>query len=125
MNKKLSKELIAYIFAGVFTTGVNFAVYYLMIYINVDYKISNTVAFIVSIIFAFITNKKYVFYSEKNYLNEFIKFSAGRIFTYIFDIGMMVVLIEFLITGEYWAKIWTNIFVVVVNYFISKCWTFK
>jgi len=124
-NKKNSKELISYLVVGVLTTGINFAVYYLMIYLGIDYKISNTAAFIVSVIFAFITNKKYVFYSNKGYLKEFIKFSAGRVLTYVLDIGMMVFLVEYFHTGEYMAKIWTNILIIFANYFISKFWTFK
>lgn len=124
-NKKISTELFSYIVAGILTTLVNFLVYYVMIYFSIDYKISNTIAFIVSVIFAFIINKKYVFLSNKGYLNEFIKFSSGRLFTYILDIGFMILLIEYINVSEYMAKIWTNILVIAVNYFISKFWTFK
>lgn len=125
INKRISKELILYIIAGALTTGVNFAVYYILIYFKMDYKISNTIAFIISVIFAFIANKKYVFFSEKGYLQEFAKFSAGRLFTYVLDIGTMVILVEYFGVGEYMAKIWANIIVVFSNYFISKFWIFK
>ena len=80
MKNKVTKELAAYFAVGVLTTIVNFVVYYSMIFMGFDYKISNTAAFIVSVIFAFITNKKYVFLSDKSYFNEFIKFSLGRLF---------------------------------------------
>lgn len=125
MKNKLSKELFSYIVAGGLTTLVNFVVYYLLIYVKIDYKISNTVAFVASVIFAFIINKHYVFNSDKGYLKEFIKFSIGRAATYALDIGCMVLLIEFISVNEYVAKIWTNILVIIVNYFISKFWAFK
>jgi len=122
-NKKISKELISYIVVGVLTTLVNFVVYYIMIHFSIDYKISNTAAFIASVVFAFIANKKYVFLSDKGYLKEFIKFSSGRLFTYVLDIGCMILLIERLNVSEYMAKIWTNILVMFANYFISKFFT--
>ena len=125
MKNKVSKELAAYIIAGVLTTIVNFIVYYAMLFMDIDYKISNTAAFIISVIFAFIINKKYVFLSDKSYLKEFIKFSVGRLFTYALDIGTMIVLIEMFSVSEYMAKLWTNILVIISNYIISKFWTFK
>lgn len=124
-NKKLSKELFSYLVAGGLTTAVNFVVYYILIYLGIEYKISNTAAFVASVIFAFIVNKKYVFYSNNGFINEFIKFSLGRFATYALDIGCMILLVEFSNTGEYIAKIWTNILVIVANYFISKFWAFK
>jgi len=125
MKNIVSKELAAYFIAGVLTTLVNFIVYYAMLFIGIEYKISNTAAFIISVIFAFIVNKKYVFLSDKSYIEEFIKFSLGRVFTYVLDIGTMIVLIEVFSVSEYMAKLWTNILVMVSNYLISKFWTFK
>ena len=125
MKNKVSKELAAYFIAGVLTTLINFMVYYAMLFMGIDYKVSNTAAFIISVIFAFIVNKKYVFLSDKSYIEEFIKFSLGRVFTYVLDIGTMIVLIEVFSVSEYMAKLWTNILVMVSNYLISKFWTFK
>lgn len=125
MKNKASKELIAYFAVGVLTTIVNFVVYYVMIFADIDYRISNTAAFIISVIFAFIANKKYVFLSDKSYYGEFIKFSLGRLFTYALDIGAMIILIEVLSVSEYMSKLWTNILVMITNYLISKFWTFK
>ena len=125
MKNKVSKELAAYFIAGVLTTLINFMVYYAMLFMGIDYKVSNTAAFIISVIFAFIVNKKYVFLSDKSYIKEFIKFSLGRVFTYVLDIGTMIVLIEVFSVSEYMAKLWTNILVMVSNYLISKFWTFK
>jgi len=80
MKNKVSKELAAYFIAGVLTTLINFMVYYAMLFMGIDYKVSNTAAFIISVIFAFIVNKKYVFLSDKSYIKEFIKFSDRSVF---------------------------------------------
>lgn len=124
-NKMISKELISYLIVGILSTLINFIVYYIMFFLGIDYKVSNTAAFIISVIFAFVANKKYVFLSDNSFLKEAIKFFSGRIFIYTLDIGMMIFFIEYLNTGEYMAKIWTNIFIVFANYFLSKFWIFK
>lgn len=125
MNKKAKKEIIMYLAAGILTTIVNFAVYYALIFMRVDYKAANTAAFLVSVIFAFTVNKKYVFLSNKGIWEELTRFFAGRVFTYMLDIGTMIVLVELLGVGRYGAKVWANGVVMVSNYVISKFWIFR
>ncbi|MEL7647196.1 MAG: GtrA family protein [Sedimentibacter sp.] len=125
MNKKAKKEIIMYLAAGILTTIVNFAVYYALIFMCVDYKAANTAAFLVSVIFAFAVNKKYVFLSNKGIWEELARFFAGRVFTYLLDIGTMIVLVELLGVGRYEAKVWANGVVMVSNYVISKFWIFR
>lgn len=125
MNKKAGREIMMYLIAGILTTIVNFAVYYAMIFMHVNYKMANTAAFLVSVIFAFVVNKKYVFLSNKGIWEELARFFAGRVFTYLLDIGTMVVMVEILSVGQYGAKVWANGVVMVSNYIISKFWIFK
>lgn len=56
------REIIMYIIMGVFTTIVNIASFYILVEImNVDYKAATVAAWILSVLFAYITNKLYVF----------------------------------------------------------------
>ena len=121
----ISKEALAYIIAGALTTLINFVIYYALIYLEIDYKIATTISFIGAVLFAFISNKKFVFQSDKGYLAEFIKFMIGRGLTYLLDIGSMILMVEMLGIGEYIAKLWASILVVTSNYLISKFWTFR
>lgn len=125
MNKKISRELISYLIAGILTTLVNFFMYYILIYFQIEYKLANTAAFLISVIFAFFINKKYVFSSSKDSVHEFFKFFIGRIFTYALDIGTMIFLVELLSVGKYSSKIWANVVVMISNYLLSKFWIFK
>ncbi|WP_019228187.1 GtrA family protein [Sedimentibacter sp. B4] len=125
MNNKMSRELISYLVAGILTTLVNFLIYYVLIFFGIEYKAANTTAFLISVIFAFFINKKYVFLSNKESTKEFMKFFSGRIFTYALDIGTMMVLVELLGASLYSAKIWANAVVMVSNYLLSKFWIFK
>lgn len=124
-QRSLSAELLSYLIVGVLTTIINFAVYYFLIYIGVDYKIANTVAFAAAVLFAFISNKKYVFNSKKGVFGEFVRFMIGRGATYLLDIGTMIIQVEAMGVSEYYAKIWTGILVIAANYLISKFWTFR
>lgn len=125
MNKKISRELISYLIAGILTTLVNFLMYYILIYFNIEYKTANTAAFLISVIFAFFINKNYVFSSSKDSVREFIKFFTGRIFTYALDIGTMMFLVELFGVGKYSSKIWANVVVMISNYILSKFWIFR
>ncbi len=127
--KKMNKEVILYLFFGVLTTAVNFLVYFLVLKLSDNYVFSTTMAFIVAVIFAYVTNKKYVFEnvtsSFKKLLDEFFRFVTSRIFTYIIDVLGMILLIEYLSHGEVVSKIAVNIVVVGINYILSKIYIFK
>ncbi|WP_175425253.1 GtrA family protein, partial [Paenibacillus nuruki] len=60
MNNK--KEIISYLIFGVLTTLINIAVYFLLAnVVGMDFKVATSIAWLVSVLFAFFTNKKYVF----------------------------------------------------------------
>ncbi len=128
MNK-VNKEIITYVIFGVLTTIVNFVVYGILIVGNIDYRISTTIAFIISILFAYITNKIYVF-NSKTYgtietIVEFIKFLLSRVITYIVDIFGLIILIEIVQIDSMVSKVIINIVVIILNYILSKIIVFQ
>lgn len=127
MEKKLNKDFIEinlYLIFGVLTTIINIAVYEALCYFNVDYKIANTIAFIVAVIFAYVTNKLIVFKKRsenfKALLYEGFKFFTSRIFTYIIELMMLMVLVDFINFNKSISKWIVTIIVVILNYFLSK-----
>lgn len=124
MKKNNIKEVNLYIIVGVLTTLINFIVFNIALYLNINYKISNTVAFIFSIVFAYIANKIFVFKSKTlgfmELLIEFIKFVSSRLLTYIFELGSLIVCVEKLCLGKNISKIIISIIVVILNYILSK-----
>lgn len=121
-------QIIKYIIMGMLTTIINIISFYFFDKIF-SYQIANTIAFILSIIFAYITNKTYVFQSENYKLRELIReisiFFLSRGLVYILDIFLMICLIEVLNINKLFSKVVTNIFVIVINYIISKYIIFK
>ncbi|EGR8734575.1 GtrA family protein, partial [Listeria monocytogenes] len=84
---------------------------------------------VASVLFAYFSNKKYVFESYtptwKERAREVTSFFGFRFLTYLVDILVMILLIEVLSINELWAKIWTNVIVLVLNYVFSKWIIFK
>lgn len=124
------KEIILYGFFGICTTIVNITVYFLCVRIlEIYYLIGNIIAWILSVLFAFFTNKKYVFQSEKktkeDYRNEIFSFFIWRIFSFFIDMVIMFVMVDLLVFPDGIIKILSNIIVILINYFASKCFIFK
>jgi len=128
MNKR--KEMITYLVFGVLTTIVNIVTYVLIAKLmNLDYKLATTIAWVVSVVFAFITNKIYVFNSKgmaaHTLVREFSSFVFFRVLTYLIDLGMMIILVEWTQMNDIIAKIVANIIVVIINYIASKYVIFR
>ncbi len=124
------KNLILYAFFGVCTTAVN-VVTYNIIYnrLQISNVISTIIAWVVAVIFAFITNKLFVFdsksfvWSKLRY--ELVTFLTCRILTGVLDVGIMFVAVDFMNwNGTVW-KIISNVLVIILNYVASKLVIFK
>ena len=129
LKKILTKEVILYIVFGVFTTVVNLASFYVMNSIlNWNENISNFIAILLAVIFAYITNKDLVFHSEadsfKERIIEFCKFMLGRAFTMVVEFVGGLILFELPIPNII-TKMGLTIIVIILNFFISKFFAFK
>ncbi|MBC1455699.1 cell wall teichoic acid glycosylation protein GtcA [Listeria welshimeri] len=123
-------SILMYLIMGGFTTLINIVTFWLCTdLLNWDYRIANTIAWVASVLFAYFSNKKYVFESYtptwKEKAREVSSFFGFRFLTYIVDFLVMILLISGLEINELWAKIWTNIIVLVLNYVFSKWIIFK
>lgn len=121
-------KIFNYLVIGFFTTVINISIYSILVMININYMISNLVAFCISILFAYITNKKWVFNnSNENEIDakELTKFFLSRVATLIMESTMLYVCINLFMLNQYSIKIITNIIVIVVNYILSKYIVFE
>ena len=121
------KEQILYLIFGVLTTLANILVYAIMTDIfNFNYMFANICAWFFSVMFAYITNRKYVFESPNmGILEEMIKFFTSRVFTGILDMILMFVMVTNLYINDTIIKILVNVIVIVLNYILSKKLVFK
>lgn len=125
------KEIFDYLFFGGLVTIVNFISYYIPAnIIGVDKIVSNLIAFIISVIFAYVVNKEYVFETKwegiQNVFKEFSSFVISRIGTGLLcDILIFAFMINILNINDVISKIFTQILVVILNYIIGKWFVFK
>ena len=124
---KTYKMPLLYIFFGGLTTLVNIIVYFLCYDIaKLTNVLSTIIAWLLSVIFAFITNKIYVFESHsKSVLYELSTFFACRLGTGILDLGIMFFTVDILHWNALLMKILSNILVIILNYVLSKVIIFK
>ena len=123
------REVLLYLLFGGLTTLINIIAFYFLRKVSVSLYTSNVVAWILSVLFAFVTNKVFVFESKNQKLKENIKevvsFFAFRILSLIFDMAFMYVLVKLLTANEMISKVVSNIFVIILNYLFSKLFIFK
>ena len=126
-NKGFKYELIAYIIFGILTTVVDWVVYYILSGLGVNYIINSIISWTVAVLFAFITNKLFVFDSKrlKNIFRELVLFVLSRLSTLVINLAGMYVVISLLKLNEFISKAILSILVVILNYIFSKLFIFK
>ncbi|MEE0902291.1 MAG: GtrA family protein [Methanobrevibacter sp.] len=124
---KIEKELILYVVFGALTTLVNIVIYYIFAkFFGINYLISNVIAWIISVLLAYVTNRIWVFESKNtNIIKELTLFFMGRLFSGVVDTGLMYLFIDLLSIGDLISKIIIQIIVIISNYVISKIIVFK
>lgn len=130
IKKLISKETILYIIFGVLTTIVNLISYYLFSnIISINYLISNTISWIISVSFAYITNKFYVFNSKDKskdiIIKEFIKFVNCRLTSGIIEMILLFLLVDIIKVNDVISKLVIGVIVVILNFIFSKLFVFK
>ena len=125
-------EIINYLIVGFLTTVISLAVYYLCVFTflnpndNIELQIANVISWICGVIFAYFTNRKFVFESkEENKIKEASKFVSSRIATLLIDMAIMGIGVSLLHFNDKIIKIFSQIVIIVLNYVFSKLIIFK
>ncbi len=124
------RSVILYLFFGGCTTVINIVCYTTLYhYCAVSNAASTAVAWLAAVIFAFITNKTFVFQSKQTQLKkqvlEFISFFGCRILTGILDVAIMVLAVDVMHWNNLVWKFISNVIVTILNYIVSKLLVFK
>lgn len=119
------REIIRYLFFGVCTTVLNMVLYYLFYErMGVANSISVVISNLLCILFAYITNRKWVFQNKaegaKAIKKEMTTFFLARVGTLVIDWAFMVVTVDYLLQNGSLMKLVANIIVVILNYLASK-----
>ena len=124
------KQTILYLIFGVLSTIVNILTYaFCTRNLNIEFLISNWIAWIVAVLFAYITNKFFVFESKETNIKFLIKelssFVSCRLLSGIIEMILMYTMISLMSLNDFIVKIITNVVVVILNFIFSKIIIFK
>jgi len=129
IKKFLNRETVSYLFFGVLTTLVGFGTYWLFSEAGFAVAAANTLSSAIAILFAFFTNKAFVFDSKvwklKTVSRELLSFVAGRLLTYFMETGLLMLLVDYFGLPNLYCKAGTMVLVTVGNYIISKFAVFR
>lgn len=126
-----NKELISYIFWGGMTTLVSYLVLIPCVeLLKIDETVSNVISWIISVAFAYVVNKLFVFESKsweaKLVFREAWQFVSARLVSLLIaDILIFKLLVDVFDFNYIWVKLFTNVLVVIMNYVFSKLVIFK
>ena len=123
-------DILAYLFFGVLTTVVNYLIYlpcYNMLHLSAS--VSNVIAWIFAVVFAYLTNKPFVFgshdWSAKTVIPEFGKFVGGRVASGLMETVIIFLTVDLLHWDGNIMKLVTSVLVVILNYITSKFIAFR
>lgn len=123
-------SLIMYGVFGILTTAINIAAYYACYYVlTIPNMASTAAAWFLAVIFAFYTNKIWVFDSKsfemKILTHELLSFFSCRILTGLLDMLIMYIAVDLMMWNELLWKLISNVFVIILNFIASKLIIFK
>ena len=123
-------DVLSYLFFGVLTTVVNYLIY-LPVYnfCGLSAALSNMIAWVGAVIFAFLTNKPFVFHSHdwsaKTVVPELTKFVSCRIASGVLETVILFLAVDCMNwNGNIW-KLVTQVLVIIINYVGSKLLVFR
>ena len=123
-------DILSYLFFGALTTLVNYLVYFPCYnFLHLSPVVSNVIAWVVAVAFAYLTNKPFVFkshdWSMKTVVPELTKFVGCRVGSGLLETALLFLTVDLLHWNGNLMKLFTSVLVVVLNYVASKLFVFK
>lgn len=127
---KKYKDILLYGIFGVLTTVVNIVTYWVAAHpLGLSVMVSTVIAWIVAVLFAYVTNRKWVFHSQaegtKEIVQEIASFFTCRLATGVVDWTCMFIFVDLLYFNDVIIKAAANVLVIILNYVASKLVIFK
>lgn len=127
---KKYRDFFVYMIFGAMATIINAGLYALFFQIIQISNVSSTIiAWVITLIFAFFTNKFFVYRSNekrvKYVIKEFYQFFLCRVLSGIFDVIFMFITVDILSLYPILMKLIAALFVGLINYFGGKLIIFK
>lgn len=127
------REIIIYLIVGVLTTIVSWGACFIVEWLFLDPDISwqndiiNTIGWVAGVLFAYPTNRRFVFRSRNPHImREFCGFAVSRVSTWLLDVVIMRITVNVLGLNYWIAKLFiSSVLVMIANYVFSKVLVFR
>lgn len=124
IQNKTMREGIAYLIFGVLTTLVDYVISNALFYAaHMSSVLSQTIGWVAAVLFAFVTNKWWVFNSHtlvpSEVWKEFVSFVLCRVATFLFNLAAIFVMVDILDMEFFICKLLISVVVVILNYVFS------
>lgn len=124
------QELVSYFIFGAISFMLNIVIYFMSVrYLRFHYLAANIFAWIISVVFSFVSNKLLVFQNYAGTWTEWMKqgmmFLSARLITGAVDMLGMFIMVDVVCIEQLLSKITMNIIVIIINYGLSKLWIFR
>jgi len=117
-------ELVTYVIFGGLTTVVDWGISFVLYQTDMNTHVVNVIAWTAAVLFAFVTNKIWVFRSQtkaaSRVLGELITFAGGRVLSLGGQELLFVLTVDILDWNRSLVKIPVAVLVVIINYFLTK-----
>ena len=119
-------DILAYLFFGVLTTAISWVSFYLFHYpLGINELLSNILSWIAAVLFAFLTNRIWVFSEKKGaFFPEMGRFFASRLTTLGVEELIIFLFVTCLSLHAMAVKMLGNVLVLILNYVLSKFFVF-
>jgi len=125
MKKRLT-EIIRYGFWGVISTGINLILFYLFVFMHLQYVVANVVSYVVAVFASYYFNKRFVFTSKTGKsVWMLIKYVLIRTISIAADSGVLILLHEQLNIDIALAKLLDSALIILLTFIFSKFWVFS
>lgn len=125
-RERIIRQFIKFGLVGVSNTLLSLAIYYALVYLNVNYIIANTVAFLISVLNAYYWNNRFVFNkTTSGHLKPLLKTYMAYGSTFLLSTSLLFVMVHYLGISQYIAPLINLAITVPLNFLANKLWAFK
>ena len=118
-------QFVKFGLVGISNTAISLAVYYGLLWLDVNYLIANVIAWIVSVFNSFYWNNKYVFQNENTWIKALIRTYISYGVSFLLGTFLLFVFVDGLGISKVLAPLYLLLITIPVNFFMNKFWTFK
>ncbi len=123
------ESVMLYLIVGAMTTAVSVISQYIPAFFGLPTEANTAISWVCAVTFAFFTNKAWVFRNKENsgaaWIKQAASFYGARLFTFFAEFAFMEITVRVLEQNEYIMKLIAQIFILIVNYLLSKFFVFR